>query len=175
VLIQNHAGSRHARPRRSRLRQVSFAYGPDRTVLKDISLHARPGQMLAIVGPTGAGKSTLVNLIPAFHEPTHGRILIDGQDLQGLTLEPPSEIRSPSSARNRSSSTAPSARTSSTAGSTPHPVNSRPPPGPPIVTTSSRAPPVATIHSSANAASNSASAKNNASASPARSSKTARS
>jgi ATP-binding cassette, subfamily B, bacterial len=66
---------------------ISFAYGPDRTVLKDISLHARPGQMLAIVGPTGAGKSTLVNLIPAFHEPTHGRILIDGQDLQGLTLE----------------------------------------------------------------------------------------
>ena len=66
---------------------ILFNYSPDRTVLRNISLHARPGQMLAIVGPTGAGKSTLVNLIPAFHEPTHGRILIDGQDLQNLTLE----------------------------------------------------------------------------------------
>ena len=66
---------------------VAFGYGPDRTVLKDITLHARPGQMLAIVGPTGAGKSTLVNLLPAFHEPTQGRILIDGQDLQDLSLE----------------------------------------------------------------------------------------
>jgi ABC-type multidrug transport system fused ATPase/permease subunit len=70
-----------------RFDNVSFGYGPDRAVLKQISLHAKPGQMLAIVGPTGAGKSTLVNLIPAFHEPTHGRILIDSQDLRDLSLE----------------------------------------------------------------------------------------
>jgi ABC-type multidrug transport system fused ATPase/permease subunit len=67
--------------------RVSFAYGPDRTVLKDISLHAKPGQMLAIVGPTGAGKSTLVNLLPAFHEPSAGRIFVDGQNLQDLSLD----------------------------------------------------------------------------------------
>jgi ATP-binding cassette, subfamily B, bacterial len=67
--------------------KVSFGYGPERPVLRNISLHAHPGQMLAIVGPTGAGKSTLVNLIPAFHEPTRGRILIDGQDIQDLSLE----------------------------------------------------------------------------------------
>lgn len=55
-------------------------------ILRDISLHARPGEMIALVGPTGAGKSTIVNLLPAFYEPSAGRILIDGQDLSGLTL-----------------------------------------------------------------------------------------
>ncbi len=67
--------------------QVAFSYGPERTVLRNISLHAQPGQMLAIVGPTGAGKSTLVNLLPAFHEPTQGRLLIDDQDLRDIELE----------------------------------------------------------------------------------------
>jgi len=57
-----------------------------RSVLKNISLHARPGQIIAFVGPTGAGKSTIVNLLPAFYEPTAGRILVDGQDLSTLTL-----------------------------------------------------------------------------------------
>jgi len=66
---------------------VSFNYQPDRPVLKQISLHARPGEMLALVGPTGAGKSTVVNLLPAFYEPTEGRILIDGQDTRQITLE----------------------------------------------------------------------------------------
>ena len=55
-------------------------------VLLGISLHARPGEMIALVGPTGAGKSTVVNLLPAFYEPTAGRILIDGQDIGGATL-----------------------------------------------------------------------------------------
>jgi ABC-type multidrug transport system fused ATPase/permease subunit len=67
--------------------QVSFNYQPDRPVIRDISLRARPGQMLALVGPTGAGKSTLVNLLPAFYEATSGRILIDGQDIAGISLE----------------------------------------------------------------------------------------
>jgi ATP-binding cassette subfamily B protein len=66
---------------------VSFAYSEDRVVLKNISLHARPGDMIALVGPTGAGKSTLVNLLPAFYEATGGRILLDGQDTSRLTLD----------------------------------------------------------------------------------------
>jgi ATP-binding cassette subfamily B protein len=67
--------------------QVGFSYGPERIVLKTISLHARPGEMIALVGPTGAGKSTLVNLLPAFYEATSGRITIDGQDIREVTLE----------------------------------------------------------------------------------------
>lgn len=65
---------------------VTFAYQADRVVLKNISLHARPGQMIALVGPTGAGKSTLVHLLPAFYEPTGGRITIDGQDVSTTSL-----------------------------------------------------------------------------------------
>lgn len=65
---------------------VSFSYGEGKTALHQISLHAKPGEMIALVGPTGAGKSTIVNLLPAFYEPTAGRILVDGQDLGTLTL-----------------------------------------------------------------------------------------
>ena len=67
--------------------EVGFSYGPERVVLKNISLRARPGEMIALVGPTGAGKSTLVNLLPAFYEAGAGRITIDGQDIRGLSLE----------------------------------------------------------------------------------------
>ena len=67
--------------------KVSFGYGPERVVLNDVSLSAKPGQMIALVGPTGAGKSTLVNLLPAFYEPTAGRITIDGQDVSGISLD----------------------------------------------------------------------------------------
>jgi ABC-type multidrug transport system fused ATPase/permease subunit len=66
---------------------VGFGYGAGAEVLRNITLHARPGEMIAIVGPTGAGKSTLVNLLPAFYEPTAGRITIDGQDTGKLALE----------------------------------------------------------------------------------------
>jgi ABC-type multidrug transport system fused ATPase/permease subunit len=66
---------------------VHFSYGPQRVVLREVSLRARPGQMIALVGPTGAGKSTLVNLLPAFYEPTAGRITIDGQDISRISLE----------------------------------------------------------------------------------------
>ena len=59
---------------------------PERRVLHNISLHATPGEMIALVGPTGAGKSTLVNLLPAFYEATAGKILIDGQDIKGISL-----------------------------------------------------------------------------------------
>jgi ATP-binding cassette subfamily B protein len=66
---------------------VGFAYQPNRPVLHEISLHARPGEMLALAGPTGSGKSTLVNLLPAFYQTTSGRITIDGRDIAGLSLE----------------------------------------------------------------------------------------
>ncbi len=66
---------------------VSFQYNSEKAVLKDISLEAAPGEMIALVGPTGAGKSTLVNLLPAFYENTAGRILIDGIDIREVTLE----------------------------------------------------------------------------------------
>jgi len=56
-------------------------------VLRNITLHAKPGQIVALAGPTGAGKSTLVNLLPAFYETTSGRITIDGQDISGISLE----------------------------------------------------------------------------------------
>jgi ATP-binding cassette, subfamily B, bacterial len=59
----------------------------ERHVLNNISLHAAPGAMIALVGPTGAGKSTLVNLLPAFYEATSGKILIDGQDIKSISLE----------------------------------------------------------------------------------------
>jgi ABC-type multidrug transport system fused ATPase/permease subunit len=65
---------------------VCFSYAAGRTALKNISLEASPGRMIALVGPTGSGKSTLVNLLPAFYEATSGRILIDGQDIAGISL-----------------------------------------------------------------------------------------
>jgi ABC-type multidrug transport system fused ATPase/permease subunit len=66
---------------------VCFAYEERREILRGISLRARPGEMVALVGPTGAGKSTLANLLPAFYEAGRGRILVDGQDIQGVSLE----------------------------------------------------------------------------------------
>ncbi len=70
---------------------VSFSYTPDRPLIKDLSFRVEPGQTVAIVGPTGAGKTTLVNLIMRFYELSSGRILIDGQDIAGVTRE---ELRS---------------------------------------------------------------------------------
>lgn len=70
---------------------VSFAYTPDRPLIKDLSFRVEPGQTVAIVGPTGAGKTTLVNLIMRFYELSGGRILIDGQDIAGVTR---AELRS---------------------------------------------------------------------------------
>ena len=66
---------------------VNFRYNEERQVLKNASLHAKPGEMIALVGPTGAGKSTLVDLMPAFYERESGTITIDGQDNNELTLE----------------------------------------------------------------------------------------
>ncbi|MCB0076572.1 MAG: ABC transporter ATP-binding protein [Anaerolineales bacterium] len=68
-----------------RVEEVSFAYEPGQWVLRDLSFVARPGQTVALVGPTGAGKTTLVNLIGRFYDVTSGRILIDGHDLRQIT------------------------------------------------------------------------------------------
>jgi subfamily B ATP-binding cassette protein MsbA len=65
---------------------VSFEYKPGEPALVDISLTARPGQMVAIVGPSGAGKTTIANLIPRFYDPTAGTITIDGTDIKTVTL-----------------------------------------------------------------------------------------
>ncbi len=69
-----------------RFDHVSFAYFGRRTVLDDVSFEAQPGQVVALLGTTGSGKSTIINLIPRFYDPTEGRILIDGHDLRQLTL-----------------------------------------------------------------------------------------
>ena len=68
-------------------RDVHFEYTEDKPALHDVSLLSQPGQMTALVGPTGAGKSTLVNLLPAFYETTAGAITIDGQDIADTSLE----------------------------------------------------------------------------------------
>ncbi len=65
---------------------VSFAYEKGKTVLQDISFRVEKGQILALVGPSGGGKSTLVDLIPRFYEPDTGRITIDGIDIRDVTL-----------------------------------------------------------------------------------------
>ncbi|WP_051388912.1 ABC transporter ATP-binding protein [Arthrobacter sp. 35W] len=63
---------------------VAFAYTPERPLIRDLSFKVKPGQTVAIVGPTGAGKTTLVNLIMRFYELNGGRILIDGQNIADL-------------------------------------------------------------------------------------------
>jgi ATP-binding cassette subfamily B protein/subfamily B ATP-binding cassette protein MsbA len=69
-----------------RYEAVTFGYEPGQPVLKDVSLEARPGEVVAIVGPTGAGKTTLVNLLIRFFDPSSGRVLIDGHDLRALRI-----------------------------------------------------------------------------------------
>jgi ATP-binding cassette subfamily B protein/subfamily B ATP-binding cassette protein MsbA len=69
-----------------RFEHVSFAYEEGRPVLHDVSFIARPGEMVALVGLTGAGKSTLASLVPRFYEPLQGRVLIDGIDVAHYRL-----------------------------------------------------------------------------------------
>ncbi len=87
-------------PARSELREVkglvefdhvNFSYNPERPLIEDLSLVAQPGTTVAIVGPTGAGKTTLVNLIMRFYELNSGRILLDGRDISSISRQ---ELRS---------------------------------------------------------------------------------
>jgi ATP-binding cassette subfamily B protein len=66
---------------------VSFGYTPERLILKDVNLMIEPGQIAAFVGPTGAGKTTIISLIPRFYELTSGAIRIDGEDVRTLKLK----------------------------------------------------------------------------------------
>ena len=66
---------------------VSFHYEDDIPVLKDISFSCKPGMMVALVGPTGVGKTTMTQLISRFYDPVEGRILLDGKDIRNVTLE----------------------------------------------------------------------------------------
>ncbi len=72
---------------RVRFEGVSFGYDKLSAVLSDIDIDAAPGQVIALLGPTGSGKSTVVNLIPRFYDVTAGRITIDGTDLRDVTIE----------------------------------------------------------------------------------------
>jgi ATP-binding cassette subfamily B protein len=69
------------------LEHVSFSYSPDKPLIEDLSVSVEPGQTVAIVGPTGAGKTTLVNLLMRFYEVTGGRITLDGVDIATLPRE----------------------------------------------------------------------------------------
>ena len=65
---------------------VTFAYDPARPVLHDVSFRIAPGQTAAFVGPSGAGKTTITNLVPRFYQPQSGAVLIDGIDVRSVTL-----------------------------------------------------------------------------------------
>jgi len=67
-------------------RNVSFGYRDGQPVLSSINLEARPGEVVALVGPSGAGKTTLVNLIPRFYDPDAGQVLVDGFDLRTVQI-----------------------------------------------------------------------------------------
>ena len=70
-----------------RFEGVSFAYDPRAPVLERIDLDARPGEIVALLGPTGSGKSTIVNLLPRFYDVTAGQVTLDGVDVRDLTLD----------------------------------------------------------------------------------------
>ena len=69
-------------------KNITFAYPdePDVQIIRDLNLHVNPGEMVALVGPTGAGKTTIINLIARFYDPVEGKVLIDGQDISKVTL-----------------------------------------------------------------------------------------
>ena len=69
---------------------LTFSYSPDKPLIRNFSLRVKPGQLVAIVGPTGCGKTTLINLLMRFYDPVSGRILVDGTDTQSM---PRGELR----------------------------------------------------------------------------------
>jgi subfamily B ATP-binding cassette protein MsbA len=87
--IRDAADARPLPPVKGRVtfEHVSFSYPGTERVLRDINFEIQPGEVLALVGPSGAGKTTAFNLIPRFYDPTAGRVCIDGHDLRAVTLE----------------------------------------------------------------------------------------
>ncbi len=67
-------------------RNISFAYNQGEEILKDIDFEIKPGEVVALVGPSGAGKTTIADLIPRFYEPTKGQIVLDGKDIKEIDL-----------------------------------------------------------------------------------------
>ena len=70
-----------------RFENVSFAYRAGRSILREVNFVAQPNQVVALIGPTGSGKSTITNLIPRFYDPSEGRVLVDGIDIRRLQLK----------------------------------------------------------------------------------------
>jgi ATP-binding cassette subfamily B protein/subfamily B ATP-binding cassette protein MsbA len=87
--VQDRPGARPLAPGGGhvRLEDVTFGYEPGRPILHGVSLEARPGETVAIVGATGAGKSTLVSLVPRFFDPWDGRVTFDGMDVRDVQLQ----------------------------------------------------------------------------------------
>ncbi|MEE1393286.1 MAG: ABC transporter ATP-binding protein [Negativibacillus sp.] len=67
------------------MEHIHFGYDPDKTIIHDLSLHVKPGSLVAIVGPTGAGKTTIINLLMRFYDPQSGSIRMDGHDSRDIT------------------------------------------------------------------------------------------
>ncbi len=67
--------------------QVHFRYATGDSVLAEINIDVNPGEVIALVGPSGAGKTTMVSLVPRFYDPTNGRILVDGHDIRNITVQ----------------------------------------------------------------------------------------
>ena len=87
--VADRAGAAELAPGPSRLRfeRVGFGYHPGTPALVDVSMEIRPGETVALVGPSGGGKSTLLNLIPRFYDVTAGAVSVDGQDVRDVTLQ----------------------------------------------------------------------------------------
>ena len=67
------------------MKDIQFGYEPDKVIIRDLNLHAKPGSLVAIVGPTGAGKTTIINLLMRFYDPQKGQILMEGHDSHDIT------------------------------------------------------------------------------------------
>ena len=68
-----------------KMKDIQFGYEPDKVIIHDLNLHAKPGSLVAIVGPTGAGKTTIINLLMRFYDPQKGQILMEGRDSHDIT------------------------------------------------------------------------------------------
>ena len=121
-----------------RFEGVTFRYfGGGEPVLNNVSFEAKPGETIALLGATGSGKTTIINLLPRFYDPSEGRITIDGYDLRDITLELPALTDRHCPAGDNVCSAARSARTSPLANPTPPSKKSRMRPKPRLRMTSS--------------------------------------